>query len=78
MSRSKFVSLLSEIANEVTRPGSAAHGGGRAASVWKALTIRALQSLPASSTPNHDTPFNHCQYPILRAVVLKRLSTMSC
>ena len=46
------VALLAEILNEVEKSSLTSNGSRRAATVWKALTVRALHSMSAASTPN--------------------------
>jgi hypothetical protein len=51
-SQPKLVALLAEISNEVEKSSPTSNGSRRAATVWKALTVRALHSMSAASMPN--------------------------
>jgi hypothetical protein len=52
-----FSDLLSKISDELDK------SGGRAANVWTALTMRALQSLRVDSVPPRASEFEECPYP---------------
>lgn len=51
-SQPELVALLAEISNEVKKSSLTSNGSRRAATVWKALTVRALHSMSAASMPN--------------------------
>ncbi|KFY31783.1 hypothetical protein V493_00803 [Pseudogymnoascus sp. VKM F-4281 (FW-2241)] len=51
-SQPKLATLLAEILNEVEKSSHTSNGSRRAATVWKALAVRALHSMSAASTQN--------------------------
>jgi hypothetical protein len=58
-----FMAKLRATSREVARSSSGASDGGRAEAIWAALTMRALQSLSATSTVSRDSTSQGTQTP---------------
>jgi hypothetical protein len=77
LSHPDFDALLAKISDELEKSGQ----GGRVANVWTALTMRALQSMPADSIPSQaseDKQTVHPNIPVrAEGVVTKVFSILS-